>query len=176
MNQELRAKLAKAFRQMRDVPRALALAWNAAPRWTAASVALLAVQGLLPVATVWLSRSLVNATVAALHAGGDSRNIRTAVVSALLLGVAALAGEALHSLSGWVRTNQGELVQDHILALVHQKSVEVDLAFYDSPDFFDRLHRARAEAYYRPLALIDSAGGLAQNIVTLVTMFALLFS
>ena len=36
--------------------------------------------------------------------------------------------------SGWVRTHQSELVQDHILALVHEKSVEVDLAFYDSPD------------------------------------------
>ena len=176
MNWELRAKLAKAVRQLRDVPRALRLAWDAAPRWTVASAALLAIQGLLPVATVWLSRSLVNGTVAALRSGAESRNIRSAVISALLLGSAALAGEALRSLSAWVRTNQGELVQDHILALVHRKSVEVDLAFYDSPDFFDRLHRARAEAYYRPLALIDSVANLAQNGITLAAMFFVLLS
>jgi ATP-binding cassette subfamily B protein len=176
MNRELPAKLAKALRQLRDVPRALRLAWDAAPRWTAASVALLAIQGLLPVATVWLSRSLVNATVAALRSSGDARNLRPAVISAVLLAAAALTGEALRSLSSWVRTNQGELVQDHILALVHRKSVEVDLAFYDSPDFFDRLHRAREEAYYRPLALIDSVSNLVQNGITLAAMFFVLLS
>jgi ATP-binding cassette subfamily B protein len=176
MNRELRAKLTKALRQLRDVPRALRLAWDAAPRWTALSAVFLAIQGLLPVATVWLSRSLVNSTIAALRSGGESRNVRSAVLSALLLGTVSLAGEALRSLSTWVRTNQGELVQDHILALVHRKSVEVDLAFYDSPDFFDRLHRARAEAYYRPLALIDSVANLAQNGITLAAMFFVLLS
>jgi ATP-binding cassette subfamily B protein len=99
MNPHLRAKLAKALRQLHDVPRALRLAWDAAPRWTSVSVVLLAIQGLLPVATVWLSRSLVNATVAALRSCSDARNLRPAVLSALLLGAVALAGEALRSLS-----------------------------------------------------------------------------
>jgi len=43
MNPELRAQLAKAGRQMRDVPRALRLASNAAPRWTAAAAVLLVI-------------------------------------------------------------------------------------------------------------------------------------
>jgi ATP-binding cassette subfamily B protein len=176
MNRELRAKLANAIRHMRDVPRALRLAWDAAPHWTALSAVFLAIQGLLPVATVWLSRSLVNGTIAALRSAGESRNVRSAVISALLLGTVSLAGETLRSLSTWVRSNQSELVQDHILALVHRKSVEVDLAFYDSPDFFDRLHRARAEAYYRPLALIDSFANLVQNGITLAAMFFVLLS
>src|ERR1039458_8278498 len=176
MNRELRAKLAKALLHLRDVPRALGLSWDAAPGWTAASAVLLAAQGLLPLATVTLSRSLVNATLTAIRSGGGWRNARPAIISAILIALVALMDEVLRSFSGWVRTNQGERVQDHILALVHKKSVEVDLAFYDSPEFFDRLHRARAEAYYRPLALTESAGNLAQNAITLVTMFALLFS
>ena len=176
MQGELRTKFDQAGRHLRDVPRALYLAWEAAPRWTAASAGLLVLQGLLPVATVWLSRSLVNATVAVLRSGADSRNVRAAVVSALLLAAVAVTGEALHSLFAWVKTNQGELVQDYILALVHRKSVEVDLAFYDSPDFFDRLHRAREEAHYRPLALIDSVANLLQNGITLAAMFFVLLS
>jgi len=112
MTWELRPKLAKALLHLRDVPRALRLAWDAAPTWTALSVALLLIQGILPVATVWLSRSLVNSLVAALRAGHDSPNVHNAVVAAILLGLAALADEALRALSSWVRTNQGELVQD----------------------------------------------------------------
>ena len=176
MNRVLKDKLASAPRQLRDIPRTLQLAWDSAPRWTTASVALIAIQGLLPVATVWLSRTLVNATVAALKSGGNAQDIRAAIIAALLLGAAAFAGEALHSLSAWVRTHQSDLIQDYILGLVHRKSVEVDLSFYDSPDFFDHLHRARAEAYYRPLALIDSVTNLVQNGITLAAMFLVLLS
>jgi ATP-binding cassette subfamily B protein len=168
----LRAKFAKALGHLRDVPRALRLAWDAAPNWTFASVALLVHQGLLPVATVWLSRNLVNGIVTALR----THVTRPAIVAALLLAAVALTSEILRSLAAWVRSNLGERVQDHILALVHQKSVEVDLSFYDSPDFFDRLHRARAEAYYRPLALLDSVASLAQNGTTLLAMFFVLLS
>ncbi len=41
-----------------------------------------------------------------------------------------------------MRASLSELVQDHIRALIHRKSVEVDLAYYDLPDYFDHLHRA----------------------------------
>ncbi len=92
------------------------------------------------------------------------------------MAAAVLTGEILRSMSGWIRTNQAERVQDHIMALVHRKSVEVDLAFYDSADFFDHLHRARAEASYRPTALLDAVASLAQNAITLLAMFAVLLS
>ncbi len=85
-----------------------------------------------------------------------------------------LLGELVRSVSGWVRTAQAELVQDHITNLIHQKSASADLAFYDSPDFYDHLHRARADASYRPVALLESLGNLSQNGITLAAMFAVL--
>jgi ATP-binding cassette subfamily B protein len=169
-------QFSKFVRRARDVPRACRIAWDAAPIWTAASAAVLTVQGLLPLATVWLSRSLVDAIVAAIHEHIGWRTAHTAIMSAFLIAVVAITQEILRSLGGWIRTNQGELVRNYVLDLVHRKSVEVDLAFYDSAEFFDRLHRARPEAYYRPLALIESVGSLGQNAITLVSMFVLLFS
>ena len=85
-----------------------------------------------------------------------------------------LVSELLRGVAGWVRAAQAELVQDHITSLIHQKSVAADLAFYESPEFFDHLHRARAGAAYRPVALLESLGGLAQNGITLAAMFAVL--
>lgn len=174
MDPLFRSALAKIIRHLRDVPRALRLVWDAAPRWTLWSAVIIAAQGLLPVASVCLSRSLVNSTITALRHGTNSPSVRNAVIAATLLGAVALAGEILRSLGNWVRSNQGELVQDHIVGLVHRKSVEVDLAFYDSPEFFDRLHRARSEAYFRPLALLDSVTSLLRNAITLSTMFVVL--
>jgi ATP-binding cassette subfamily B protein len=170
----LTAKLGLAAAQLAYLPRALGLVWAAARGWAVAWTALLLAQGLLPVATVYLTRLLVDGLVAAVGAGGT----RDALAPLLLL-VAVLAGvmllsEVLRSAVGWVRTAQGELVRDHISALIHQKSVAVDLAFYESPEYHDRLHRARGEAGYRPVALVEGLGQLLQNGVTLLAMGAVL--
>ena len=166
----LHVKLRKAAAQFAQLPRALKLVWNAAPAWTAAWGTLLLVRGLLPVATVYLIRNLVNELVVAFGARGDLRALRPAIVSAALMALVLLLTELLKSVSNWVRTAQSGLVQDHITALVHRQSLAADLAFYDSPDFYNHLHRAREEASYRPAALIESIGNLLQNAVTLIAM------
>jgi ATP-binding cassette subfamily B protein len=167
-------KLRRAAEQMPYLPRALRLVWDAAGNWTGAWVVLLAIQGLLPIATVWLMRSLVDGLVAGIRAGGAWTALRPAAVSAGLMAAVLLAGEVLRSLAGWVRAAQAELVQDHIQSIIHRQSIAADLAFYDSADFYDHLHRARAEASHRPVALLESLGSLLQNGITLVAMGALL--
>ena len=170
----LSSKLRKAAGQLRYLPRALVLVWTAARRWTSAWAALLAIQGLLPVATVYLTRPLVNRIVAAVRAGGTWESLRPALVVVVAMAAVTLLAELLRTAIGWVRTYQSELVQDHITGLIHRKSVEADLAFYDSPEFYDHLHRARQEASYRPVMLLESLGGLLQNGITLAAMLAVL--
>ena len=168
------SKLRLAAVQLPYLPRALRLVWDAAGRWTIVWIALLVVHGLLPLATVWLTRSLVDGLVAGVRAGGSWDALQPAAWSAVLMAAALAAAEVLRSLTGWARTAQAELVQDHIQSLIHSQSVAADMAFYDSADFYDHLHRARAEASYRPVALLESLGSLLQNGITLVAMGALL--
>jgi len=52
--------------------------------------------------------------------------------------------------------------------------VSVDLAFYEMAEFHDHLYRARNDASTRPLALLESAGNVLQNSVTLLAMAAVL--
>ena len=92
----------------------------------------------------------------------------------LLLGGVLLLMEVVRNAINWVRTVQAELLQDHITALIHEKSVTVDLAFYELSDYYDHLHRARTEARYRPVALLGNLGALLQNSITLVAMGAIL--
>ncbi len=168
--QILKLKLRKAATQFALLPRALALVWDAAPGLTGLWAALVIVLGLLPVATVYLLRNLVNQLVAAFKANGDFRALRPAIISAGLIALVLLLAELVKSITHWVRAAQSGLVQEHIMALVHRQSLAADLAFYDSPDFYNHLHRAREEASYRPVMLIESLGSLLQNAVTLVAM------
>ena len=69
-------KLRKAAAQVQYLPRALGLVWAAARGWTAGWVGLLAVQGVLPLATVYLTRALVDGVVGAVRAGGEWSSVR----------------------------------------------------------------------------------------------------
>jgi ATP-binding cassette subfamily B protein len=156
----LASRLRRIAAQLPHLPRTFSLVWTAARGWTLAWVALLAAQGLLPVATVYLTRSVVDALVAAIRTHGGAPELRTALMLIAAVGGVLVASEVLHSASNWVRTAQSALLQDYISGLIHQKSAAVDLAFYDWPDFYDELHRARAEATYRPVMLLENLGGL----------------
>ncbi len=168
-------RLARAADQLPRFPHALSHVWTAARGWTIAWAALLVAQGLLPVALVYLTRPLVNSVLAAIRPGAASESaLRPALINAVLMACVLLATEALRSLYSWVRTAQSELVRNHISQLVQGKSAAVDLGFYETPEFFDHLHRARAEAATVPLALIENLGGLAQNGITLIAMAGVL--
>ena len=166
----LGSKLRKALAQLPYLPRALKLVWAVARPWTTAWIALLIVQGLLPAATVYLTKLVVDSVVVALRNGSS----RPVLLPLLLLGGVLLLMEVMRNAINWVRTVQAELLQDHITSLIHEKSVAVDLAFYELSDYYDHLHRARTEARYRPVALLGNLGALLQNTITLVAMGAIL--
>lgn len=156
--------------QLSYLPQTLRLIWAAAPGWTLAWVTLLVVQGVVPVAVVSLTRTLVDGVVAIRDAGGSIQQAGPVLWLAALMAMLLLLGEFLQGLSEWIRTAQSELIQDHIAALIHRKSVAVDLAFYESPDFHDHLYRALSDANSRPQALLESGGSLLQNSITLLAM------
>ena len=168
----LGSKLRKALAQLPNLPRALALVWQVARPWTIAWILLLIVQGLLPAALVFLTKLFVDALIRSARA--DWPEMQFTMLIVLLIGGVLLLMEVVRNAINWVRTVQAELLQDHITALIHEKSVAVDLAFYELSDYYDHLHRARAEARYRPVALLGNLGALLQNSITLVAMGAIL--
>jgi ATP-binding cassette subfamily B protein len=168
------AKAREASSQLNYLMRALCLVWSAARRWTIAWAALLIFSGLLPAVTVYLTRPLVDRLALAVGSHGDWNDLRPTLILAGLMLAAMALSEVLQSTAEWVRTAQAELVQDHISGLIHAKSAAVDLAFYETPEYHDRLAQARDEAGDRSLALIESLGSLAQNGITLLAMAAIL--
>ena len=172
------AKVIQIWRKVRAqwpyLPQTLRLVWEAAQHRTLIWAVLLLLQGLLPLLLVYLTRSLVNSLVTAINATASPETVHPTLTLVILLAALLLLTEVLRSVTRYVRTSQTERVQDHVNHLIHQKSIAVDLAFYESPDYYDRLHRARAEAKYRPAALLENIGSLFQNAITLVAMVAIL--
>jgi len=170
----LMQKLRAVTAQIPLLAQALRLIGRAAPGWTLVWLVLLVIQGLLPVFLVYLTRSVVDGLVMTLNAVGGWNKLPPLLLPlGLMVGVLVLTA-CIRSLLGIVRSAQSSLVQDHISVLIQEKSVAIDLACYESAEYYDRLFRARNDAAYRPLELVESLGSLLQNSITLVAMGAVL--
>ncbi|GAB4346411.1 MAG: ABC transporter ATP-binding protein [Desulfobulbaceae bacterium] len=163
-------RLRKLHRILPHFRKTLQLIWRAAPAWTLAWLILIGVQGLLPVGVVYLTRSIVDTLAEAMGAGGNFASFSPLLPPAILLGTLLVAMTVIRSAHSLVRQNQSLMVEEAIYSLIHEKSTALDLSFYESSDYFDRLFLAREEAAHRPLELVDSLGSLLQNGLTLVAM------
>jgi ATP-binding cassette, subfamily B, bacterial len=144
--------------------------------WLAwAWLAIIAAKGLLPIATVLLTREVVDALVEAVRTRGAEGPVFALIGFASAFGAVLLVDELLGVLGNLVRERQAELIKEHVAGLVHETSTAVDLAFFDAPDYYDALHRARYEAGHRPCLLVDTAGRFVEDAITLVAMCGLLF-
>lgn len=162
--------------QVRLVPRALKLVWDAAPGWTLALLVILVVQGILPVVTVYLTRNVVNALVAIVQSNGDPAVLMPAVTTVALMGLVMLVNGVLGSVNGYIRVALSEQVRDRMHGLIHAKSISLDMQFFESPAYYDQLQRASIDAIDRPIGLLDSISRLLQNTITLVAMAGVLLT
>ena len=112
----LRAKARKLAAQFPYLPQALRLVWDAAPRHATVWAALLVFQGLLPIATVYLTRSLVNALVAATRSAAPWSGARHVLLLAAAMAALLLLAEAARAAAGCIRTAQADRIQDRCAA------------------------------------------------------------
>jgi ATP-binding cassette subfamily B protein len=173
-------QIADATRKLRQqlpyLPMAFRLVHHAAGGLTIVWLVLLLVQGLLPVATVYLTRILVDGVAKMIGAGGGWEGMMPLLPVGIAMALVLICGEVFQSVGKWVRTAQSERVQDHVHELIHEQAMRLDLSFYDDPRYYDQLHRARIDALSRPTALIENAGTLLQSFITLAAMGGVLLA
>jgi ATP-binding cassette subfamily B protein len=169
----MRADLSANVQRLHHIPRALRIVWEATGKWTIAWILLLIIQGLIPAGIVYLTRFLVDGLTAVVVTG-TWESLRPVLIPAILMGLLMLLSLIIDNGLSWVRTVQAELIGDYIAALIHRKSADVDIAFYEMAEFHDHLQRARDDAFYLPLRLLESIGEVLQSTITLLAMVALL--
>ena len=176
LSQRLRERLAAVRQQVPYIPRAFRLVWDSCRTLTLVWLGFVIIQGILPAVSVVLTKLLVDGLVNVLQSGGAWEQVRSFLVPAILMGVVMLAQQLIGGVNRWVSTAQAQAAAQHVERLVHQKSIEVDLAFYDSAEYYDRLHRARGEASSTPLDLLGSFGGLLRTGITVLAICGVLIA
>jgi ATP-binding cassette, subfamily B, bacterial len=156
--------------------RALRLVWRAAPGWTLANLALVLVQGTLPLAALYVMKRILDAVAAAVGAPGRPELIQAVWLWILVAGGVALVAVLARLVGEYVTEAQSLQVTDSVAETLHAQSIAVDLAYYEDPAYYDTLHRAQGEAPYRPARIVSGLVQIAQNGLALAGIAAWLVS
>jgi ATP-binding cassette subfamily B protein len=150
---------------------AVGLVWQSSPGWTIASLALLLLLGLLPLASLYLMKLIVDATSTL-----KPQDFSYIVQLIALAGLMALLTIVCRSASSLVNETQSALVSDRVQDILHAQSIALDLEYYENASYYDSLHRAQAEAPYRPVRIVNELAQLGQSIISLGGVALLLIS
>ena len=159
---------------------ALRLVWQSSPNWTLIRLVLITLTGLLPLASIYLTKLLVDAVTAGLSLSDVQADPQTLLrqIMPLLIGLVAVTLVTLlsNASSELVNTAQTQKVTDYMRGILHRKSIEIDLAYYENPRYHDTLQRAQQEATYRPNQILMRLAQVSQNALSLVAMIGLLLT
>ncbi len=169
-------KLTNAFR----IDRALRFVWQASRGWTITSACLLLAQGVLPLLSLYLIKLIIDTVSELVFAASENTSaagdgLSTAILYICLAGGVGLLTIIFRFFSDYTKKAQSTTVIDHMYAVLHAKSVDVDLAYYESPEHRDTLHRAQREGPYRPTSIVNGLMIVGQNGASLLAILWLLF-
>lgn len=154
--------------------RTLSFLWSAAPNETIFVTLLIVLQGLLPAASISISRLVVDRATTSML---ESRELGLLSIGFLVAGwVGALLLEVI--LTPWIQALQGNLndkLMAHLSILLMNKANSFpDLSRFEDSKFYDELQLIQQQLNYQPFKLLQSLAGGGRSLVTLSSMVVLL--
>ena len=151
---------------LRYVPALFRLIWRTHRGYATAMMLLRVVRSVVPVATFWVGKLILDSVIAAKSGTGSL----TAVWRYLVLEVAiVLTGEILARASSLIESLLGDLFSNAMSVRLMEHAAKLDLAQFEDPEFYDHLERARRQTVGR-IALLTLLLSMSQDALTLLTL------
>jgi ATP-binding cassette, subfamily B, bacterial len=155
---------------------ALRLVWSHARGWTVLNAGMLLVTGLLPLASLYVMKQIVDSAAQSITATDKRAAFYQVGLWIAAAGSVSLVSLVCRSIADLAREAQGFAVTDGVYDLLHAKSIGLDLEYYEHAQYYDMLFHAQQEAPYRPTRILNGLLQLAQSCVSLAGIGVLLFS
>jgi len=169
----LRQRLTEWKATLRQTPRVLALVWQAYPLAASIVPVLTLVGGSLPAVYLYSAKKVLDGASLCLAGNMDAGKVMVARYLALGLGV-MLLNRGLERLGRFLeelmRMRLAQLIQERIL----ERAALLDMAFYETPAFYDKLQRAQREAGFRPVTILSAMLDGARQLVQLSSFLVIL--
>ncbi len=165
-----RAKAPASWRErleaLRYVPALFRLIWRTHRGYTTAIVVLRVVRSVIPVATFWVGKLILDSVIAAKAGTGSLSHVWRYLALELAI---VLSGEILARASSLIESLLGDLFSNAMSVQLMEHAARLDLAQFEDPEFYDHLERARRQTVGR-IALLSLLLSMSQDALTLLTL------
>ena len=159
-----------------NVAWALRMVWKCGRGLAFAAVCLVILNSVVPLAGLYVLKLVVDAISTGLSSPDRSAVFAEVAFLIAMLGCLYILEELLRKIAAYVNTKQGEIVTNRMHDMLHSKSIELDLEYYEDSNYYDTLYRAQEEAPYRPTRIVYNLLQLCQSGVSLIAIIGLLVS
>lgn len=168
--QEEPFQISHIFKSLSQFPQAMSLVWQASKRLTLGMLFLSTVRGFLPACSALIAKMVVDSVV---H-GIQTHSISPLWLPIILQLIVSLFDRLLSRSSLVVQQLLQDRTSNHIQLLIFEKANTLDLAFFEQPEFYDKLRTASSESSYKPVLMVALVFETLRTTITLISMLFLL--
>jgi ATP-binding cassette, subfamily B, bacterial len=151
---------------LRYVPALFRLIWRTHRAYATAMILLRIVGSVIPVATFWVGKLILDSVIAARAGQGTLDQVWKYLGLEIAI---ILVGEIIARASSLIESLLGDLFSNAMSVRLMEHSATLDLAQFEDPEFYDHLERARRQTVGR-IALLTLLLSIAQGALTLLTL------
>jgi ATP-binding cassette subfamily B protein len=155
-----------------NITRIISLIWDASKKWTVISIFFIILESALFFSSLYLLKALID-TISK-HGIQDLKNEPEVIKFVILATLSAVGYASVKSMSAYIIEKQSGKVSEFIDDKIHRSAIGLDLSFYESPEYFDVLKRARDMGSDRPNLIVFTMVDIAKNALSLVLIASML--
>jgi ATP-binding cassette, subfamily B, bacterial len=157
------------FAALRNVPPLLRMVWETSRALTILTLLLRCVSASIPLATLWVSKLIIDLVVRAIRHQPYERSTLWKLLALELL--FAVASDLLGRAVSLVDSLLGDRFTNHVSLKLMAHAAELDLVSFEDPVFYDKMERARRQTTSR-VGTLASLAGMAQQLLTLASLLS----
>ncbi len=159
-----------------DLRATAGLVWSASAGLFSLILVLSVVLALVPAATLWVGKLLIDEVARAIAGGvqsADAAYRRLAMLLALQVGI-TIASSLVQTIYNTSRELLGDTLQNRISLRILGKAAALDVESFENAETYDALRNAYNEVGSRPLGVMFQVIGIGQAIITLTSIGGLM--
>jgi ATP-binding cassette subfamily B protein len=157
------------FQALKNIPPLLRMVWETSRGLTASTLVLRLISALFPLATLWVSKLIIDLVVRAIrHQHVDRSAIWKLLILEFLL---AVGSDTLGRFVSLVDSLLGDRFTNYVSIRLMEHATSLDLVNFEDPVFYDKMERARRQTTAR-LGMLAGLAGMAQQFLTLLSMLS----
>lgn len=160
----------KAAKTIAGTPRVVKLIWKTQPRYALALVSLSVLKGVGPIVQLWIGKLIVDE----ITLSGIIAAFASVKIVPLLLASAGieLCMSILEPTFKYFDDQLSDLISRDVFKSIFDKANSlVDLTYFESSEFYDKLHKAANQAGYRPMHMLMELVEILRSGIGLLIVF-----